>query len=81
MLSEMVMRVEIGASTVYKELSNAFASQDDFKIGETIRLDELTSELNDTFNSLLSDPLSASVEDLRDLHKKVTGKEANASIT
>ena len=81
MLSEMVMRVETGATTVYKELSNAFASQDDFKIGETIRLDELTSELNDTFNSLLSDPLSASVEDLRDLHKKVTGKEANASIT
>ena len=81
MLSEMVMRVEMGASTVYQELSDAFASQDDFKIGETIRLDELTSELNDTFSSLLSDPLSASVEDLRDLHKKVTGKEANASIT
>ena len=81
MLSEMVMRVQIGASTVYKELSNAFASQDDFKIGEAIRLDELTSELNDTFNSFLSDPLSASVEDLRDLHKKVTKKEANASIT
>ena len=78
---EIVKNIREGSTSVYDVLRNAFANEADFQIGNTIRIDDITTELNDTFNSLLSDLTSASVEDLRDLHYKATGVEANAGET
>ena len=79
--TEMLKSIEEGSSTVYQELTKAFGGEADFQIGRAIQLDNITNELNNTFNSLLSDLTSASVEDLRDLHYKATGVEANAGET
>ena len=78
---EIVKNIREGSTSVYDVLRNAFANEADFQIGNTIRIDDITTELNDTFNSLLSDLTSTSVEDLRDLHYKATGVEANAGET
>ena len=78
---EIIKNIREGSTSVYDVLRNAFANEADFQIGNTIRIDDITTELNNTFNSLLSDLTSASVEDLRDLHYKATGVEANAGET
>ena len=46
-----------------------------------INKDTVTTKLNDSINSLLSDPTSASIKELRDLYHKATGLEANSELT
>lgn len=78
---DMLQTIRNGSKTVYDILKESLGNNTDFQIGKLINLDNINTELNDTFNSLLSDLTSVSIEDLRDLHFKTTGIEANAGET